>query len=392
MNRASPLTICVLSLSFLVSCKPTEDGFDPSAPTTLAPDEPSSCKEAMQEGGVQRLDRWVLSESCKKADFDADAALSKLREEGAAAVGDPQAEVIYRLDGEQAKELGAPPPRGKLAVDVYVSAPMSLSRTRVVVKRHDYAGAGIQLAIGPYRIGQKNGHPQITRAALRRLALEQVPGFAEFTPSAIDLLADASQDPDFYEWEHPEAHAQTGNAPDASPTAFDWQERWQKWMQTQLARSRQAADSGDAKQALYFLGYALHGVEDLATHQGRTNAEHSYQAFLLRKDPDEDDAAIERAVDYAARFLRLIPSKYGNAWKEIPKSSGPSRMDKEEKQAILGHGWDFGADALLRYRSLAEPFARAARSPRVIVRFCNVTDKPGKLPTCESLVDAVGKL
>ncbi len=77
MNRTSPLTICLLSLSFLVSCKPTEDGFDPSAPTTLSPDEPSSCKEAIQEGGVQRLDRWVLSESCKKADFDADAALSQ---------------------------------------------------------------------------------------------------------------------------------------------------------------------------------------------------------------------------------------------------------------------------------------------------------------------------
>ena len=53
-----------------------------------------------------------------------------------------------------------------------------------------------------------------------------------------------------------------------------------RWSQCQLKRVADACTK-PAEERLYWLGYALHGVQDLAFHQGISNAEHAYRDAKL---------------------------------------------------------------------------------------------------------------
>ena len=59
--------------------------------------------------------------------------------------------------------------------------------------------------------------------------------------------------------------------------------------------------------SLYWLGYALHGIEDLAVHKGITNGEHASAA----NNPDFEAADVALSYVYARRMLDAVRSALG---------------------------------------------------------------------------------
>jgi len=135
---------------------------------------------------------------------------------------------------------------------------------------------------GSYRFFiHSKGHYEITTAA----ALN-----AGFSKQATALLAEASQDPDFYEFKHPFAHAQTKNhakygfliEPDSE--AMD---AFMKWVSDIIKKVDLACMKYQIETAGYWLGYGFHGIRDLVLHEGNSNAEHSYLDNIMAIGVDD---------------------------------------------------------------------------------------------------------
>lgn len=127
-----------------------------------------------------------------------------------------------------------------------------------------------------------------------------------FSEEQARLAATAAQDVDDFEATHAAAHAQTPSAkggalfeqpPAEARTAFI------RWSQCQLKRLSDACTK-PAEERLYWLGYALHGVQDLAFHQGISNAEHAYRDAKLGEGVD--CALPERQAWAAAASSQLV--------------------------------------------------------------------------------------
>ncbi|MEW6584518.1 MAG: transglutaminase-like domain-containing protein [Nitrospirota bacterium] len=119
------------------------------------------------------------------------------------------------------------------------------------------------------------GHMEITGSVLRTFG---------FHDDAVDIAGDAAQDPDFYDWHRPSAHAQTNNDDDGRTNepreiAIENYLSWMKGLHERLLSSSRKS----VRHGLFYLGYALHGIQDLATHKGITNAQHSYMSKILGK-------------------------------------------------------------------------------------------------------------
>jgi hypothetical protein len=157
-----------------------------------------------------------------------------------------------------------------------------------------------------------DGHYGITQQALRQLTSgnEGHRMRAAYPNDMHELLADASQDGDFYAWDSPAAHAQTGSdesstcqasaCQDSNPDC--WKQKMYDWVKQQLERARDACKTHKGREALYFVGYSLHAVQDLAMHQGRTNCEHAYNAYISGHNPDK--------VEPYSRLARKITQEY----------------------------------------------------------------------------------
>jgi hypothetical protein len=200
------------------------------------------------------------------------------------------------------------------------------------------------------------GHLELTGDALKPF------GFSE---DAISVAADAAQDPDLYEWYTPAAHAQTdchvgtGATKQSNGEAIACFLSWFKDINGKFL----SAD-GDM-HALFFLGYLLHGVQDLASHQGLTNAQHIYESAVLKKGGDDCDhleVNREKARDYAVMLLERLKSKNAALFKRLSGyDAGFSflapKVAKEDKCRLLGKpGWDFTIPAYLEYKGLAEKY------------------------------------
>jgi hypothetical protein len=207
------------------------------------------------------------------------------------------------------------------------------------------------------------GHFEITGQGAR--ATEQRIN-TRWTPEALKVLQDASRDADFYDWSNPAAHAQTpnddvtgkisGQSQDAAKAAFVG------WTQSLLAKSVAACRDSKYKQALYLLGYALHGPQDLVFHEGITNAEHSFRDFVEKRQIDAVDHFDEKrmlAVEATRQMLLMFRSKVDleapGCWSNLVMFSGDTTLYAGEREALLGkpQGKDFGIFPYLDYQRLA---------------------------------------
>ncbi|MDR4460999.1 MAG: hypothetical protein MRJ67_10875 [Nitrospirales bacterium] len=135
-----------------------------------------------------------------------------------------------------------------------------------------------------------------------------------FTDEAAEFVADASRDPDIFQWTKPQAHAQTGlvNRELRPLNEKNQKLKYYSFERKLIQEINAACENKDYPLALYKLGWALHGIQDLASHKGMTNAEH---AWLGRhdRDPDEIESNIELAKTLTRYFLSGVISEKNKA-------------------------------------------------------------------------------
>jgi hypothetical protein len=194
----------------------------------------------------------------------------------------------------------------------------------------------------------KLGHYEITAAALR-----------QFDPTiqsqAVKIMADAAQDADFYEWGHPEAHGQTsylarGKAGDVGAS----QRAFATWISDHIGKFRDSCANQKYRNAAYWAGYTMHGIQDVVFHRGITNPEHAYRDFAehVGIDTDEDyDKKVSLAKKASVRYLQRVAAATPDCWTKLSNVNEPwlSRPDKES----LGLSYDFTPTASVAYRALS---------------------------------------
>ena len=282
-----------------------------------------------------------------------------------------QEQRLLLVPGAVATRLGAPAPRGRRAEDLYVAASTAeVHRVRRSRGVRPFLGSGGKLAMLTFQVGI-DGHWEVTAEAVRRLRTSRETGFEGLGEEAVKVMQDAAQDPDFYEWGNPSAHAQAGNDPNTGRAQpGPWQQHWIDWTRERFGRAIAAARAGRGDEALFWVGYALHAVQDLAAHRGRTNAEHSYNHHAEDHNPDEDTEAIEHAKHLAVLTLRALPTAFGDAWGALESYRGPGTLSAGDKERLLGHGWDFGAGAYFAYRRLSGLFETSNFPASERIRWC----------------------
>lgn len=197
----------------------------------------------------------------------------------------------------------------------------------------------------------KAGHFELSKSSAKD---------AGFSAKASALLADASRDADFLEWTNPAAHAQTPNDanamlvgdPKTNKAAF------QKWVADKHARAVRACQDGDYSKALYLVGYALHGVQDLAFHEGMSNAEHSHADNIQNRNIDSQErydskfALAKRLSDVLlVRFKRSIKP---DCWSKLLSGEGVQSLGRLDRPKAVGvNGYDFTRKTYREYQELA---------------------------------------
>ena len=168
-----------------------------------------------------------------------------------------------------------------------------------------------------------------------------------FSAPGSNILCDASQDPDFYDFGTVAAHAQTPDEVDlcgsdtAGRTAIIDKaiDNYVEWVNDRVQRCTSALEKNNARLSLYWLGYALHGVEDLAVHRGITNGEHASTS----DNPDYHAEDIALSYVYARRTLDAVRNALGqDGFDSLRNHSGEGKLgflEKHRKEIHPG-GWD----------------------------------------------------
>ena len=190
------------------------------------------------------------------------------------------------------------------------------------------------------------GHYEVTQEAAERFG---------FSSAAVDILRDAAQDPDFYEFTLPSAHAQSPDKVAFMPPGPERDEAIQKgidaykeWALNVCGKISQAMVDNDTRVALYWLGYVLHGFQDLGPHGGMPNPEHA-ALDSLKQSPDEDTNNVQLSRYYTQEFLRHIREVLGEGEFDLLRNwDGNGNLSKSEKEDLFGHGWDLSGRS--RYR------------------------------------------
>jgi hypothetical protein len=205
------------------------------------------------------------------------------------------------------------------------------------------------------------GHFEITGDALRSF------GFSE---DAVSIAADAAMDPDFYDWTTCGAHAQTEYDDEGRPSQEESEavDKYIDWVRKHVGNMLLQSKK-DAEHGLFFLGYVLHAVQDLASHKGITNPQHSYESTY---DPGEDadcdhsEKNRELAAQYTRDFLGEFEQKYRALFEKLKTYDAPFspfdiRLSKDEKCGLLGKTgdcWDLSFTEYLEYKALADKYAK----------------------------------
>lgn len=178
-------------------------------------------------------------------------------------------------------------------VDVYMPADGKLKEYRKAKT------GGLSLAFMLGHAGDA-GHYEATRAAMvsAQGKLEVM-----WPPALLDLVSDASGDADFYDWGTPAAHAQARNNEDNGEIieqSDEAKKNFNAWVAGYAKLAMDKCKAGQASDAAYYIGYMLHAVQDLAFHEGITNAEHSYLDNVEEEAVDSNDGKLYEQKMYVA--------------------------------------------------------------------------------------------
>jgi hypothetical protein len=171
------------------------------------------------------------------------------------------------------------------------------------------------------------GHWEVTAKAAEEMG---------FSSPGANVLCDAAQDPDFYDFGTIAAHAQTPDEADLKGTVGNKRaaiidkaiDDYVGWVDAQFQRCKSALEQGNERLSLYWLGYALHGVEDLAVHKGITNGEHAASEV----SPDFQAADVALSGVYARRMLDAVRNALGQkGFDRLRNHDGEGRLGFREK-------------------------------------------------------------
>lgn len=155
-----------------------------------------------------------------------------------------------------------------------------------------------------------------------------------FSKIATSIVSETSKWPDWFRWNEYAPHAQSPSLPTGQP--IDIEEN--KNASSSLLREYlDLIRRSDANERLVWLGFALHLVQDLAVHQGRTNDEHAWQILLGLPNPDLNIRGLRQGKVYGARLLEHIERTFStNEYEKLRTSAGARLLSESEQVALLG--------------------------------------------------------
>jgi len=195
------------------------------------------------------------------------------------------------------------------------------------------------------------GHPRMTY--IKATSSEfQVP------KDVAKVMALGSMAPDYFEFENHNAHSQTRDLPitlDGKLAAiylFESSQKMayknsEKWFNFYFKGAVNAMKNGHRERSAFLLGYALHNVQDFATHQGMPNMVHSAWTEL-GQSPDQN----KERLAFANEMTALVINKYQHAigakrWNvfigKMGESSDPISKTIPEPLSLFGDDlkhWD----------------------------------------------------
>lgn len=174
------------------------------------------------------------------------------------------------------------------------------------------------------------------------------------SPASVISIARAARFPDFIDFNTPAAHAQCDNGEDGLLKDVEAdRQKFISWIANRLKIIKNHAAKGNVAEVLFGLGYVLHGLQDLAVHQGQSNAEHSYNN-RVGKCPDDDEKGAELAVTVSSNFvkeyifgkLQLFTPEFCNQlnrWENQEQWLSKLSPPKIKETAIGAYGFRFKA-------------------------------------------------
>ena len=116
------------------------------------------------------------------------------------------------------------------------------------------------------------------------------------------------------------------------------------------------------------MGYVLHGIQDLATHKGITNAQHSYVSKLFgrRDDPDHIEENRAKAREYSKKYIEFLRKRYRKSYEKMMCYEGrllpwDKLMPAEKTDLLNKEGWDLTAQAFIEYSALSKKYEKIKR-------------------------------
>lgn len=274
-------------------------------------------------------------------------------------------------------------------VSLYVDTPARAANVGISNER-PHLGSGSWRGIClPF---SRDGHYEVTTETVERLDRG---GKFRLSTRAKAILADASQDPDIFKWGEMAAHGQTPLAKDGRPDdSAAAQERFQKFVKDHVKRAKDkcTGSEADTQEALYWLGFALHAIQDVGSHRGRTNEEHAYNAYVENKNPDHEAASFALARDLTERFLRAALSGPLAACRSAFATYKGRSVGYTDKVTRLGLARDLTLKELRRYKASRSAFETIKDEQGVRVRWFAAGATPDRCsadPGCVALMQAL---
>jgi pimeloyl-ACP methyl ester carboxylesterase len=190
-----------------------------------------------------------------------------------------------------------------------------------------------------------------------------------FSSPGTNILCDAAQDPDFYDFGTIAAHAQTPDAadlcgPDSTKrTAIINKavEDYVQWVDARFQQCWAALEKENPRLSIYWLGYMLHSIEDLAVHIGITNGEHASTS----DNPDFKSADVALSYVYARRALDVVRNALGQDGFDLLRNhdgDGKLGFFEKHRKEIHPKGWDID-DCLADYYAAGKRYKTIKPAP-----------------------------
>ncbi|UPU37467.1 hypothetical protein M1B72_07110 [Geomonas paludis] len=234
----------------------------------------------------------------------------------------------------------------KCTVQLFVHKDKKLISDCVTEKA--YSGA---LGFGPFllRVGHK-GHWEMTSQAVNKANYK-------ISPDGERIMCDASQDPDFYEFDDIQAHAQTkesvsGKITDQTIAKLDFY----KWGHDRIKIATERCKDGQTRLALYWLGSTLHTIQDLFFHEGITNEEHAYLSgpdFNHDFDFENFDTRFNFGAESSTELLNFVLGEWERnnlqCSLEIRSLKGPM-LSPVEKSGLYKKSFAYNIGKMIDYK------------------------------------------